>query len=1389
MKSFCRLLRLSLISSSFFLVSTALYAQAQDPWLKPAFSAQPAELLAATEKTTAKNSDTVVLLDDSSIRFDQDGKATRTYHRMYKVLTAQGAQDWSSVSVRYEPWRENKPTIQARVITPDASVHTLDPGTLVDAATNSGSRDIFSDNRVLRGPLPAVAIGAIVEHQVVVSESKNMLEFGQIYRLYVGSRVPVLHSRIVLEAPASLQLRHQVALLPDMKTDRQENAGRVTLTFDQQRMEPLEPEEVGTPGDVLLWPQIAFSTGSSWKSMAANYDRVLEEKLKAADVSQYVDAARRSSKDRAAVIESLIRQLHQNVRYTGVEFGESSIIPQPPSETLKRKYGDCKDKSTLLIAMLRAAGIPAHLALLSTGPGEDSYPDLPGLGVFDHAIVYVPGSPAYWIDATAEFSRLQDLPSADQGRLALIIRPDTDRLVLTPELPSSANRIVETREVFLAEKGPARFVETTEVHGLAEAGYRSYYRGADVAEQRKNLEGYIKNEYVSEKLSKFETSDAADMSRPFRLTIEAAEGRRAYTSLTDADLYVNIYKILQRLPNALTAEAEDEKGQDDKLLSERTKKKRKRDFVFFAPFVTEWHYRIILPLGFAVRAVPEKESYSFGPALLTTEFSSVAQDGVISGVFRFDSGKRRWSPAEVEEFREALKKWKQTSNPHFAFSLKGNMLLESGRIKDGIGEFKTLTAAHAKEAVHHVQLAYALLAAGLGESARAEARLATELEPTSSEAFRALGWILQHDLVSRRFAKGFDLKGALAAYKKALEIDSKNNEIRGDYAILLERDARGVRYAKSADLEEALAQYTQIGDKLSDYQLDDNPLYLRFYMGRYKDVITEIQKLPRTDGRNALTISALAASEGPQAALAEAAKLATQGGSRSAALTSAADQLVNMRLYEPAAVLLQASAEGSESAASAVARANMMRAVRTFDASNLDLNDPANIVRAAMGMLMDDIDPSDELLERFDSPYHRAPTERERQKHLKKSRRVWESARTSFRRSGTDLRVLRDILMTLGEISSEFDGVNTYRVRITFPGSSAETFFIARQEGKLRLIGASGEYGGIGDEVLHRLGTPQANTSRKLLDWVREEQKIVGGEDPIAGPVFPRLWTRGQQGTEAEMRLAAAALIAADDIPHVSIPILLAAQQAPPSPALAPFMDVALSRALATTERYQELVPVVGRLRQAYPDSLSAFLISTVAYQATGDLKSWEAAANERLQRLPDDPDAIRALARLYAFRGDTRAGIKALARLVDVGKAEVDDYNALAWEELFDRNITAKGLEYGQRGNMLSKDSNGALLHTMAAVYAETGKISEAREMILKAMDDWGLEQPDSASWYVFGRIAEQYGMTDAAVAAYQRVEKPDFDWQIPSSTYQLAARQLVGLQKATPPVTKAAK
>jgi hypothetical protein len=123
----------------------------------------------------------------------------------------------------------------------------------------------------------------------------------------------------------------------------------------------------------------------------------------------------------------------------------------------------------MLVAMLRADGIAANMALLDTGPGADVTPELPGMNQFDHAIVYLPadgkGNDALWIDGTAEYAQVGVLPAMDQGRLALVIADGTTALTPTPEPKSEDDHLTELRDVVLADYGPAHIIETSLTHG------------------------------------------------------------------------------------------------------------------------------------------------------------------------------------------------------------------------------------------------------------------------------------------------------------------------------------------------------------------------------------------------------------------------------------------------------------------------------------------------------------------------------------------------------------------------------------------------------------------------------------------------------------------------------------------------------------------------------------------------------------------------------------------------------------------------------------------------------------------------------------------------------------------------------------------------------------
>ena len=134
-------------------------------------------------------------------------------------------------------------------------------------------------------------------------------------------------------------------------------------------------------------------------------------------------------------------------------------------------------------------------------------------------------------------------------------------------------------------------------------------------------------------------------------------------------------------------------------------------------------------------------------------------------------------------------------------------LRADGDFKGALQANEALVAKYPRKAVHRLRNASALLEAGLGIRAQREALTATRLEPNSALAWKTLGWTLQHDAVGRRFGEGFDRAGAIAAYRKARELEPKNTDIAADLAVLLEHDVNGVRYSPEANLDLAITEY------------------------------------------------------------------------------------------------------------------------------------------------------------------------------------------------------------------------------------------------------------------------------------------------------------------------------------------------------------------------------------------------------------------------------------------------------------------------------------------------------------------------------------------------------------------------------------------------------
>jgi transglutaminase-like putative cysteine protease len=149
-------------------------------------------------------------------------------------------------------------------------------------------------------------------------------------------------------------------------------------------------------------PYVHISTFASWQELGRWYADLVRPQFAADDaLRQVVTQIARAHRGDEERIRAAHQFVLQNTHYVALEFGVYGYKPYPVAQTFARRFGDCKDKASLMIALLREAGIDADLALVRTRRMGDVSPAATSVAIFDHAIVYVPKYDL-WLDGTAE---------------------------------------------------------------------------------------------------------------------------------------------------------------------------------------------------------------------------------------------------------------------------------------------------------------------------------------------------------------------------------------------------------------------------------------------------------------------------------------------------------------------------------------------------------------------------------------------------------------------------------------------------------------------------------------------------------------------------------------------------------------------------------------------------------------------------------------------------------------------------------------------------------------------------------------------------------------------------------------------------------------------------
>ncbi len=1330
------------------IIASAPTSRAADPWDTP-FSDNLAAIQEAAGKFQSNKGDTgiIVLFEQHGYVIDSNGRMASTLRKVFRIQNDSDVEDWSSVEQEYEPWHENRPQLRARVITSEGKVHWLDSKTIADSPAQEYDSSIFSDRRVVRAPLPAIAPGAIVEYQIEQRENEPLFDAGVAHRIVIYDFVPIIRFRITIEADKSANLRTASKLIPESFIHRQELGNKTRIECELGPLEARESFEPNLPSDVPYSPYFSFSTGRSWREVAARYSEIVDRQIKVSDLSQFTRGIEVKGDVRKIAAE-LVARLHREIRYTGVEFGEAAIVPRTPDEVLKRKYGDCKDKAAILIAMLRSAGISAHMGLLSSGAGTDVDVDLPGFGVFNHAIVYVEDKEPFWIDATATNTRVGDLPIQDQGRLALVAADNSQGLIRTPESQSRDNWQKYTIEARMSDYGPGEIQETIEAGGTSETSMRGLFGWETEKEAKEALSKYVQKTHLSKTLGQYAVTKKGDFGEGFKITMRSLRAKRF---LTEQD---NAYAVI--FPNAVFEDLPYPLKPMQGILAETTKP-RKHDFVFNEPHSIEYDYRIYPPSGFKVQNLPAPTDVHIGSAAYSSNYRE-NNNGMIEAIFRFDTGKRRLTAAEFEIMKEGLQQYSSQAPEVITFVSKADEYIALGKAREALNLVKGILEKNPDQPGIRIRFSRLLVTMGAVEPAIAEARKSIEMDKEFGPAWQALGWAYQHDSFGRRFRSGWNPDEAEKCYREAMKLDPEDALSRLDLAIMLEHNKQGERYGKASRLSEAIDLYREILKTVPDPGVKNNLVIALLYSGKYQQAKSELSTEPKPQGAQGLSIVITALSTNSARAIIEAKSAFPEEKVRASVLTSAGIVLMQLRQYSGALDLMRAADKLLNRLDSSWLMSSLEKA-KPSDQLVYQADDPRYPVQQILlKAISDKLDPS-EVRKLFSKRVDWVRTESE----LPTFRRMADIYRTLQRMGGGEIKpeVMLDFAVGSLNLKKEGEDGFGYHISDSDEFSRIPSFYVILEDGQYRILGWSRSLGAVGTLILELLEKEDLKSAQRWLDEVVHDLNSIRGTPNR--PAVRLLWsgvvesTRGAEAATA----AAASLIGQDYVSEKAISLLKDRSSKTKDKMDRAQIDLALCESLEKAQKWGDLLITAQNLSAYQVYENDSFYFTTAALYG---LKSWNelsVEAEKQLKKKPDDSRAVRMMATALVNMGKYDEAATYFKKMIGRIMA-FDELPYAAWGLMLTGKVDEQVLkEISQFGISNSSD----YFYASGALKVLLDRSDEAQKSLDSALDQ---DEPLNAkTWALRGRILESYGLADEAKAAYEKIQAfknndEETDWAI---------------------------
>jgi len=617
-------------------LASAAYAANAPDWLRAASKADLGQF--------ASGSAAVVVAQSTDFTVDGTGKFVQTERRALRVLNRQAADRYLR-AYGEESGDFKVVSMQSWSISPAGRVVQSEKKD-INTQGAFANFELFSDARVKYVNIPGAEEGSLVGFEIV-REGRLPIQ-GQQFAM--EDTIPIKQAEVHVSVPSG-SLRWFVNHPDRVQVVSQSPTAATFRSLDR----PAIAEEEDAPP----WQSVAAivtvnydpagaAAIQSWQDAGrADFRLNADAEKSNADILAEVDKLTAGQSDLLAKLDAVYSFVSREVRYVAVEIGIGGYQPHAAADVFRYKYGDCKDKATLLLTMLDHVALRGHAALVGTRRDVEADPKVPTLTTFDHMIVALPippelraavaGFPAYdpqtqilWIDPTSEYAPLGQLPPMDQGVFALVVSADRGELLRIPESAPESNGVDYAVRVRLAPDGTGSADVQMKYEGAFNASRHAFYRNRSIEEMRRAFETRVAT-YVTQ--ASFQKASAAGTEDNRQQIVENVSfgGNFATATTGDSWFFQPLFLSGMNVP-------------------ELGVRPRHLPLELGTPFRLKGEYRLELPAGMRVERLPEKTSLKSDYGELEIEYSATENVLVANSTLIFMMSR---IPAEkYAEFRD-----------------------------------------------------------------------------------------------------------------------------------------------------------------------------------------------------------------------------------------------------------------------------------------------------------------------------------------------------------------------------------------------------------------------------------------------------------------------------------------------------------------------------------------------------------------------------------------------------------------------------------------------------------------------------------------------------------------------------------------------------------------